>query len=285
MIKGGYYIKARKIQESEIAHKPPHVREIWDWLLKEANHQEKTSNGTIIKRGQCVRTYDDIREGLHWMVGWRKMRYTKWDCEKAMKVLKKATMITTKKTTRGLFITICNYETYQNPKNYESHNHVPPTKATRKPQTADTINKNEKNVKNEKKRTHFITWLDYKKEIKKPITNKRTLDSLVRRFNTETIERIEWVVNYSIENNYQGLFWDKYKEGTVPPKPQKKINHYVYQCTACEKKFYPREMKGDDDAFPYRCDQNACQTVGLGKDGKNMVGVQLKYIKRVLKES
>lgn len=178
MIKGGYYIKARKIQESEIAHSPPHVREIWDWLLKEANHSEQTSHGTIIKRGQCVRTYDDIREGLHWMVGWRKMKYSKWDCEKAMKVLKKATMITTQKTTRGLFITICNYNTYQNPKNYENHT-IQTTKATRKPQTTDTINKNDKNVKNDKNKEKYIKrkniptkqeLVDYAKEKKIPLS-------------------------------------------------------------------------------------------------------------------
>ena len=43
-IKGGYYIKARQIQDSEIAHSPPHFREIWDWLIKEANHKDKKVN-------------------------------------------------------------------------------------------------------------------------------------------------------------------------------------------------------------------------------------------------
>lgn len=147
LIKGGYYIKARKIQESKIAHFPPHVREIWDWLLKECNHKPKMSSGRMIERGQCVRTYKDIQNGLHWMVGWRKQTYSKWDCEKAMKVLREATMITTEKTTRGMIITVMNYDYYQNPKNYESHEETD-TKATRKPQSTDTINKNEKNEKN-----------------------------------------------------------------------------------------------------------------------------------------
>jgi len=40
-IKGGYYIKARCIQDSEISIMPPYIREIWDWLLKEANHTNK----------------------------------------------------------------------------------------------------------------------------------------------------------------------------------------------------------------------------------------------------
>ncbi|GAJ02787.1 unnamed protein product [marine sediment metagenome] len=82
-IKGGYYIKARKIQESEIAHSPPHFREIWDWLLKEANHKDKKSSGIVIKRGQMLRTYDDIINGLSWKIGYRKQTYTKYQCENA----------------------------------------------------------------------------------------------------------------------------------------------------------------------------------------------------------
>ncbi|MCF8219794.1 MAG: hypothetical protein K9J21_12545 [Bacteroidales bacterium] len=151
MIKGGYYIKARKIQNSEIANAPPHVREIWDWLIKEANHKEKKIHGNIFKRGELIRSYRDIQEGLHWMVGFRKEKYSKWQCEMAMKWLTKRQMITTTKTTRGMIITVCNYDYYQNPENYESHKGSH-NKATTKPQGTDTINKNEKNAKNDKKK-------------------------------------------------------------------------------------------------------------------------------------
>jgi hypothetical protein len=148
-IKGGYYIKARRIQESEIAHCPPHVREIWDWLLKEANHKTVTVHGQIIERGQCIRTYKDIQEGLHWRVGWRKMTYTKWQCEEVMKKLRTLGMITTKKTTRGIIITIVNYDRFQDPSNYEDHNKYH-KEHHNLPQTHHTINKNEKNEKNVK---------------------------------------------------------------------------------------------------------------------------------------
>ncbi len=148
MIQGGYYIKSRKIQESEIAFAPPHVREIWDWLLREANHKDVKVGGKVVKRGQTIRSYRDIQDGLHWMVGFRKETYNKWQCEIAMKWLTKREMVATTKTTRGLLITICNYDKYQDPQNYENHSesHM---KATRKPQGTDTINKNEKNEKNE----------------------------------------------------------------------------------------------------------------------------------------
>ena len=188
MIKGGYYLKARCIQESAIATAPPVARELWDWLLKECNHKEVVSSGRAIERGQCVRTYEQIQEGLKWMKGWQIKRYSKWDIERAMKKLRTLSMITTEKTTKGMLITVLKYNFYQNPKNYsnsskelrreiddhiESHteNHEPhvyitkngaenghsrnheshtpaTTKATDSPQTRHTINKNEKNKKN-----------------------------------------------------------------------------------------------------------------------------------------
>ena len=150
-IKGGYYIKARCIQDSEIARMPPYVREIWDWLLKEANHTEKKVDGVIIKRGQLIRSFKDIQKGLFWKVGYRKMSYKKWHCEKSMKFLREKAMIVTTKTTRGMFITICNYNYYQNPTNYESNNKAT-TRATVQKQLADTINKNDKNDKNKKRK-------------------------------------------------------------------------------------------------------------------------------------
>lgn len=162
MIEGGYYIKARRIQESEIAHAPPHVREIWDWLLLQANHKD---NGKF-KRGQCLRSYRDIQEGLHWMVGWRKMTYSKWDCEEAMKKLRSLGNITTRKTTRGLIIQIVKYDYYQNPSNYEHHNgdHNEHHNA---PQSRHTINKNEKNEKKKQQLATKIVALSLPEAIKK----------------------------------------------------------------------------------------------------------------------
>ena len=56
----------------------------------------------------------------------------------------------------------------------------------------------------------YFSWLAYRKEIKKEVKNKSTLDSLLKRFNKEPLEKINYVVNASIENGWQGLFWEKY---------------------------------------------------------------------------
>ena len=155
-IEGGYYIKARKIQESEIAFAPPHVREIWDWLIKEANHKD---NGKF-KRGQTMRSYNDIRNGLKWHVGFRTERYSKNHCETAMRWLTKRGMIHTAKTTRGMIITIVNYDIYQNPMNYGKYNETY-NKHTTNIQSVDTINNNDNNDKNDKKGLHLFSNSEY----------------------------------------------------------------------------------------------------------------------------
>ena len=160
-IEGGYYIKARSIQNSAIMKQPPYVREIWDWLLKEANHKDVKINGKVIKRGQLMRSMKEIREGLTWYIGYRKMVYCENHTKRAMKFLRKALMIDTTREPGGLLITICNYDYYQNPENYERTNErtnerpLGEPSANRGGRTINKKEKNDKNVKNEKNKTIF----------------------------------------------------------------------------------------------------------------------------------
>jgi len=152
-IPGGYYIKARQIKESAIAHSPPYVRELWDYLLREANHKDVKYNGFTVLRGQLFRLYKEIREDLCWYVGYRKEMYNENHMKKGMRYLKKELMIVTAKEPRGVLITVCNYDLFQNPKNYERTNEEPtkePTKEPMKNQSGPSINKNDKNDKNKK---------------------------------------------------------------------------------------------------------------------------------------
>ena len=113
MIKGGYILQPRQVDESDIFNSPPHVREIWLYLIRMANHKDNFK----LKRGQLLTSYSKIINDLSWYVGYRKESYKKHHCEIAMKQLTKRHMITTAKTTRGIIVTICKYELYQNPKN------------------------------------------------------------------------------------------------------------------------------------------------------------------------
>lgn len=207
-IPGGYYIKARKIQNSKVMIKPPYFRDIWDYLIREANHKTRIVYGRKIKRGQLLRSFKRIINDLSWYVGYRKESYKKWQCEKSMKWLTKQQMITTMRTTRGLLITICNYEFYQNPKNYES-NKGSNKKATRKQQTTDTINKNGKNEENEekerKKEKEKTLYLDFVY-----LTNEQH-QKLEQRFGKiGTQRRIENLNNYAHQIGAR-KFKSKYK--------------------------------------------------------------------------
>lgn len=137
-IEGGYYLKARCIKESDVASAPPHVREIWDYFLRSAFWRD----GKHLKRGQLLTSYLDIQEALSWQVGYRKMTYKKHHCEMSMKWFLKRNMITTAKTTMGMVITVCNYDTYQEPTAYDNYTKAT-TKTTMKLQPTATIDEEE----------------------------------------------------------------------------------------------------------------------------------------------
>lgn len=206
---------ARKIDTSPIAAAPPYAREIWFYLLRAANHKDNH----ICKRGQTIRRYADIQDALKWYVGYRKCVYTKAQCENAMKLLVKATMITKMRTTRGLLITICKYNFYQNPQSYESHNETA-TSAAMEPQGCHTINKNVKNVKNDKKKyigADFKTfWSIYPKKQGKGAARKswfkiRPSDDLVKK------------ILAAVEQQQKSMQWQEEK-GKYIPNPATWLN-------------------------------------------------------------
>ena len=218
---------ARKIDSSPISEAPPYTREIWFYLIRTVNH----SDSKQCKRGQTIRRYLDIREALKWYVGYRKCMYTIAQCENAMKLLVKANMIAKKRTTRGLLITICNYDTYQNPKSYESQSYSPQPSATMEPQPCHTINKKKKNEKKEKKQGDFIfpdnlntdefkrtwkDWIQHRKEKRQPLTPttiKRQIKMLSENSGTAVA-----TLEQSMEKGWQGLFVIEGKTKTDKPK-------------------------------------------------------------------
>ena len=116
----GYYLKPRVILDSDIFDAPPQEREVWDLLICKANHSDQEYNGFSIKRGQTFTTYHEIQESLSWKSGYRTEKYSMPQIMKAVKSLKAKNRIETEQLSRGLLITICNYNHYQNPSNYTS---------------------------------------------------------------------------------------------------------------------------------------------------------------------
>jgi len=184
-INGGYYLKAKCVQESWISKAPPHIREIWDLFIRKAFYQD----GESLKRGQLIITYSEIIEELAWFIGYRKMTYKKHHCEIAMKALVKETMITTTKTTRGVIVTILNYDKYQDIKNYECYTkNIVNTTGTLQP--TDTIEKEIKEVKERKKENKKDICTDEQKALADELIK---VVSLRREIHVTEKQRSSWV--------------------------------------------------------------------------------------------
>lgn len=145
MSKGkGYVLLARSVNKSEVAKMPPCTRELWVYLLRMVNYAD---NGRI-KRGQGFFSLEQIQTDLEWWVGYRRETYSKPDLTKALRRLREGNMIETAKEVRGLIITVCKYDHYQDPENYEGN-----TKATRRKEYRSTpvltISEEEKKKKEE----------------------------------------------------------------------------------------------------------------------------------------
>lgn len=144
----GYIMLARKLRDSEIWHaKPAWWLKVWVYILMEVNHKTNPQ----FARGTNFFSYQDIYYKCRLSQEGVKQRAI----SNLVHYLKKATMIRTRKTTRGLVITVCNYEKYQNPIAYTKDTENDTEKDNRMKQKRhrnDTINNkgnNGKNVKND----------------------------------------------------------------------------------------------------------------------------------------
>lgn len=141
-IPGGYILQPRCIDDSDIMKEPPVVRELWMYLLRRVNYKD---NGKY-PRGTAFFNLGQIQDSLCWYQGWRKRYYSKPQLQKSLCKLNERNMIATQKATRGIYVTILNYDYYQDPGNYEGNDERTP-KEQRKKQNG--IAKNKKGKKEE----------------------------------------------------------------------------------------------------------------------------------------
>jgi hypothetical protein len=183
-IEKGYIKLHRSIWDSEIAEKPAHYFKLWLWLLCEANH---SNHSKTLQRGQLITSYDTIIQVLKGVYGNRKKLFKKHHVETVLKHLWKAGMITKRKTTRGLIITICNYDIYQGNSNSETD-----TETDTETVSKLTENRHDKQkLKNERSvlaETHNFSLEDIKERFKKVcethnlLIPKGTVDSFYNHY-------------------------------------------------------------------------------------------------------
>lgn len=141
----GYVLLARSLDDSEVAKMSPCTRELWIYLLRMVNYAD---NGRI-KRGQGFFSLEQIQTDLEWWVGYRRVTYSKPDLTKALRRLREGNMIETTKEVRGVLVTVCKYEHYQDPSNYEGNG----SKQRRKEHRSTGVHTISEEGKKKKKRT------------------------------------------------------------------------------------------------------------------------------------
>ena len=162
------------------------------YLVLKANHKEVQWQGIDINKGQFVTSFGKISADTG--ISLQTIRTL-------LKKLEKSNEINIQTTNKFSVITICKYECYQN------ETEVNDTKVTSKQQTTNkqlTTNKNDKN----NKEILLDTWVEYRKQIKKPI-KQSTIKIIYDKMLLHTEEECRFVINNSIENGWIGLFWDK----------------------------------------------------------------------------
>ena len=187
----------------------------WEWysdnnsfrvflhLLLKANHKQKRYKGLELKIGSIITSRDilAIETGL-----------SVQQIRTALDKLKSTNEVTIKTSSQGTIIEVVNYAKYQ----------LVTNEVTIKEPTSNqqvTTNKNVKKEKNEKE-VILDSWIDYRKSAKKALT-KQSIDSILVKMENYTNEQCKFVINNSIEQGWQGLFWDKIQTIQEVNEPKK----------------------------------------------------------------
>ena len=217
-INGGATLWARQTTDSDIFYnKPDKWFKIWFYLVNKVNHADNKQ----FKRGTCFMKYE-------WIMGATGATYHQ--IKHCLEYLKSATQIATQKKTRGLLVTVINYDFYQTLDNYyyaESHTEGRQKGKQKEDRRKTRINKNDKNDKNvikDKGDIFLKAWKDFKemrKKIKKPMTERaeEMLSSSLNKLSNNKIEQIA-ILNQSIFHCWQGVFPLKDKPASDEAQPR-----------------------------------------------------------------
>jgi len=111
----GKFFIPREIFESEIWGKPPYFVKILLWLIGRANYKEIRKGGKIYHRGEFLTSFEETIEANKWTEGWITKKLTKRQVFRVYEFLRKTLWITTRKTTRGLWVRVLDYDYFSPP--------------------------------------------------------------------------------------------------------------------------------------------------------------------------
>lgn len=224
----------RQIQDNPLYFSEPFTRSsAWIDLILLANHKD----AFFYKRGVKI----DVKVG---QVGYdieslsKRWQWSRGKVERFIKQLENEQQVVRQKSNVTTLISIVKYKEYQSD---SKPNSKPSSKANGQQTVKQTdTNKNEENENNEKKvlenpkserQIILDEWVQYRKQKSKALS-ELSITKLIEEFEGRTIDEIKFVVDLSIKNGWQGLFWEKY----VKPLGQSKDlritdpdrDHYEY---------------------------------------------------------
>ena len=191
----------------------------WEWFNKseavhlflymvlKANHKDNKWQGNDVKRGQFISSLGNISSATG---------ITIQQIRTILKKLEKTNEIKVKSTSQFTIVTICKYECYQD-ENEEANKPITNNQQTTNKQS--TTNKNDKKEKNEKE-VILDSWIEYRKSAKKTLT-QQSIKSILVKMENYTNEQCKFVINKSIEQGWQGLFWDNIQTIQEVNEPKK----------------------------------------------------------------
>lgn len=191
----------------------------WEWFNKseavhlflymvlKANHKDNKWQGNDVKRGQFISSLGNISSATG---------ITIQQIRTILKKLEKTNEIKVKSTSQFTIVTICKYECYQDE---EETTNKPITNNQQTTNKQSTTNKNEKKEKNEKE-VILDSWIEYRKSAKKTLT-QQSIKSILVKMENYTNEQCKFVINKSIEQGWQGLFWDNIQTIQEVNEPKK----------------------------------------------------------------
>ncbi len=119
-IPGGYILYPRNFLDL-LDEAPLLDRVLWTWLNCRANHKDGDTARGRLRRGQLLATIPEMQRALCHRAGRSLRAPSKTAVWRALQRYRRRNMIETRRTTRGLIITICQYERYQSPAHYGRH--------------------------------------------------------------------------------------------------------------------------------------------------------------------
>ena len=117
-----YFIITRKIFDSAIWRDDPHILKLFIYLIGMARHDKipKKYPGFEVKRGELVTSLAQLSDNNEFFLNGRLQKWSRAKVGRMLEKLIEQCYITKLSDTYGTHISICNYDTYQNPSHYTS---------------------------------------------------------------------------------------------------------------------------------------------------------------------